>query len=45
MCFFDRGLKNASTAELMWKRANRMKYNPARKRKMLGRELDEFQFE
>ncbi|XP_048585516.1 leucine-rich repeat and IQ domain-containing protein 1-like isoform X2 [Nematostella vectensis] len=29
------GLKDVSTAELMWKRANRMKYNPARKRKLL----------
>ncbi|XP_031548663.1 leucine-rich repeat and IQ domain-containing protein 1-like [Actinia tenebrosa] len=29
------GVRDPSTAELMWKRANRMKYNPARKRKLL----------
>ncbi|KAK3699172.1 hypothetical protein QZH41_011874 [Actinostola sp. cb2023] len=29
------GLKSALTAELMWKRANKMKYNPARKRRLL----------
>jgi len=32
----SRGFQSSGTAELMLKRAKKMKYNPARKKKLLG---------
>jgi len=39
---FLRGFRSSETAELMMRRAKKMKYNPARRKKLLGKAVDLF---